>query len=65
MKSLYLMATFVIIVVITVVILMSSSPPKEPKTKPPYILEVNHSPGTAGIEAASGKNIAKEVMQLV
>ena len=38
-------------------------PSKEPKTKPPYILEVNHSPGTAGIEAASGKNIAKEVIQ--
>ena len=38
-------------------------PSKEPKTKPPYILEVNHSPGTAGIEKASGKNIAKEVIQ--
>ena len=38
-------------------------PSEDPKTKPPYILEVNHSPGTAGIEAASGKNIAKEVIQ--
>ena len=38
-------------------------PSKDPKTKPPYILEVNHSPGTAGIEKASGKNIAKEVIQ--
>jgi RimK family alpha-L-glutamate ligase len=38
-------------------------PSKEPKTKPPYILEVNHSPGTTGIEEASGKNIVKEVIQ--
>ena len=38
-------------------------PSKDPKTKPPFILEVNHSPGTAGIEKASGKNIAKEVIQ--
>ena len=38
-------------------------PSEDPKTKPPYILEVNHSPGTAGIEKASGKNIAKEVIQ--
>jgi len=38
-------------------------PSKDPKTKPPYILEVNHSPGTTGIEEASGKNIVKEVIQ--
>ena len=38
-------------------------PSEDPKTKPPYILEVNHSPGTAGIEKASGKNIVKEVIQ--
>ena len=38
-------------------------PSKDPKTKPPYILEVNHSPGTIGIEEASGKNIVKEVIQ--
>ena len=38
-------------------------PSEDPKTKPPHILEVNHSPGTEGIEKASGKNIAKEVIQ--
>ena len=38
-------------------------PSKDPKTKPPYILEVNHSPGTTGIEESSGKNIVKEVIQ--
>ena len=38
-------------------------PSEDPKTKPPYILEVNHSPGTTGIEEASGKNIVKEVIQ--
>ena len=37
-------------------------PSTEPKTKPPYILEVNHSPGTTGIEKATGKNIVKEVI---
>ena len=39
-------------------------PSEDPKIKPPYILEVNHSPGTTGIEEASGKNIVKEVIQL-
>ena len=38
-------------------------PSEDSKTKPPYILEVNHSPGTAGIEKATGKNIVKEVIQ--
>jgi len=38
-------------------------PSEDPKIKPPYILEVNHSPGTTGIEEASGKNIVKEVIQ--
>ena len=38
-------------------------PSENPKTKPPYILEVNHSPGTAGIEEATNKNIVKEVIQ--
>ena len=38
-------------------------PSKDPKTKPPYILEVNHSPGTEGIEEASGENIVKQVVQ--
>ena len=37
-------------------------PSTEPKSKPPYILEVNHSPGTTGIEKATGKNIVKEVI---
>ena len=37
-------------------------PSKNPKTEPPYILEVNHSPGTKGIEEASGKNIVKTVI---
>ena len=38
-------------------------PSEEPKTKPPYILEVNHSPGTTGIEKATGKNIVKTVIE--
>ena len=38
-------------------------PSEDPKTKPPYILEVNHSPGTTGIEKATGKNIVKEILQ--
>ena len=37
-------------------------PSKNPKKKSPYILEVNHSPGTEGIEKATGKNIVKEVI---
>ena len=37
-------------------------PSENPKTKPPYILEVNHSPGTTGIEKATGKNIVKSVI---
>ena len=35
---------------------------KNPKTEPPYILEVNHSPGTTGIEEATGDNIVKKVI---
>ena len=38
-------------------------PSEDPKTKPPHILEVNHSPGTEGIEKASGENIVKQVIQ--
>ena len=38
-------------------------PSEKPKTIPPYILEVNHSPGTEGIEKATGKNIVKEIIQ--
>ena len=37
-------------------------PSDNPKTKPPYILEVNHSPGTGGIEKATGINIVKSVV---
>ena len=37
-------------------------PSKNPKKIPPYILEVNHSPGTEGIEEATGKNIVKMVI---
>ena len=35
---------------------------KNPNKIPPYILEVNHSPGTEGIEEATGKNIIKMVV---
>ena len=38
-------------------------PTKEPKSKAPYILEVNHSPGTQGIEEASGENIVKQILK--
>ena len=38
-------------------------PSKNPEKEPPYILEVNHSPGTKGIEEASGKNIVKTVIE--
>ena len=37
-------------------------PSKNPKKDPPYILEVNHSPGTTGIEDATGDNIVKQVI---
>ena len=37
-------------------------PSKKPKTEPPYMLEVNHSPGTEGIEKATGKNIIKQII---
>ena len=38
-------------------------PSKNPKTEPPYILEVNHSPGTEGIEEATKKNIVRDVIE--
>ena len=38
-------------------------PSENPKKDPPYILEVNHSPGTEGIEKTTGKNIVKEVIE--
>lgn len=37
-------------------------PSKNPKKDPPYILEVNHSAGTEGIEKATGRNIVKLVV---
>tara|TARA_B100000029_G_C17573100_1_gene957323 strand:+ start:409 stop:1785 length:1377 start_codon:yes stop_codon:yes gene_type:complete len=37
-------------------------PSENPKTEPPYILEVNHSPGTEGIEKATGKNVVKQII---
>ena len=38
-------------------------PSSDPEKKPPYMLEVNSSPGTEGIEQASGKNIVKEIIE--
>ena len=38
-------------------------PSKNPKKDPPYILEVNHSPGTEGIEEATKRNIVKDVIK--
>jgi RimK family alpha-L-glutamate ligase len=37
-------------------------PSKNREKEPPFMLEVNSSPGTEGIEGATGKNIAKEVI---
>ena len=37
-------------------------PSKNREKEPPYFLEVNSSPGTEGIEKATGMNIAKEVI---
>jgi|TARA_R110000822_G_scaffold63380_7_gene155728 RimK family alpha-L-glutamate ligase len=37
-------------------------PSSNPKSIPPYILEVNSSPGTEGIEEANKKNIVKEIL---
>ena len=37
-------------------------PSKNPKQNPPYILEINSSPGTEGIEEANNKNIVKDIM---
>ena len=38
-------------------------PSEDTENKPPYILEVNSSPGTEGIEEANDKNIVKEVLE--
>ena len=37
-------------------------PSKNPKTEPPYILEVNSSPGTENIEEVSNNNIVKDIL---
>ncbi len=37
-------------------------PSEDREKEPPYILEVNHSPGTGGIEKATGINIVKLVI---
>jgi RimK family alpha-L-glutamate ligase len=36
-------------------------PSQQPEKEPPYILEVNHSPGTKGIES-TGVNVVKDVL---
>ena len=38
-------------------------PSKNPTSEPPHILEVNHSPGTEGIEKATKTNIVKMVLE--
>ena len=38
-------------------------PAKNRKTKEPFILEVNHSPGTQGISKALGKEVCEEVIE--
>ena len=38
-------------------------PSKDRVKQPPFMLEVNSSPGTEGIEEATGQNIAKEVIE--
>ena len=37
-------------------------PSSDPENKPPYILEVNSSPGTENIEEANNKNIVKDIL---
>ena len=37
-------------------------PSSDTENKPPYILEVNSSPGTDGIEDANNKNIVKDIL---
>ena len=37
-------------------------PSDDPKNKPPYVLEVNSSPGTENIEKVNNKNIVKDVL---
>ncbi len=40
-------------------------PSKNREKEPPFILEVNSSPGTEGMEEATGRNISKEIIQFV
>ena len=37
-------------------------PSSDPENKPPYILEINSSPGTENIEKANNKNIVRDVL---
>jgi len=38
-------------------------PSKNRKKDPPFVIEVNSSPGTEGIEEATGRNLSKEIVQ--
>ena len=38
-------------------------PSKNRDKEPPFVIEVNSSPGTEGIEEASGQNISKEIIE--
>ena len=38
-------------------------PSKNRAKEPPFVIEVNSSPGTEGIEEASGQNISKEIIE--
>ena len=38
-------------------------PSKNRKTEPPFMIEVNSSPGTEGMEEATGRNISKEILE--
>ena len=39
-------------------------PSKNREKEPPFVIEVNSSPGTEGIEEASGQNISKEIIEV-
>lgn len=38
-------------------------PSKDRQKEPPFMIEVNSSPGTEGMEEATGKNISKEILE--
>ena len=38
-------------------------PSKNRETEPPFMIEVNSSPGTEGMEEATGRNISKEILE--